>query len=66
MKLNGKETITMDANHNNPILATTASLITLVLIGWLLVIGQSLIVPIVIAVVLVYVVTAASDWLGRF
>ena len=55
----------MDANQNTSILVTTASLITLILIGWLLVIGQSLIVPIVIAVILVYVATAASDWLGR-
>ena len=55
----------MDGKANNPILVTTASLITLVIVGWLMIVGQSLIVPIVIAVILVYVVTAASEWLGR-
>lgn len=36
-----------------------------ILVGYLLVIGQSLLLPIFIAVISVYVLVSASDWLGR-
>ena len=35
------------------------------LIGFLLVVGKSLLLPIFVAVISVYVLTAASDWLGK-
>jgi AI-2 transport protein TqsA len=36
-----------------------------VLVGYLLIIGKSLLLPIFVAVISVYILTAASDWLGR-
>ena len=36
-----------------------------ILIGYLLIIGKSILLPIFVAVISVYVLTSASDWLGR-
>lgn len=46
------------------LLAVVLSLALVVLVGFLLVIGKSVLVPIFVAVISVYVLTAASDWLG--
>lgn len=43
----------------------TAAVVLAAVSGWLLVIGKDFLLPIVIAVVSVYVLTAASAWLGR-
>ena len=36
-----------------------------VLIGFLLIVGKSILLPIFVAVISVYILTTASDWLGR-
>jgi predicted PurR-regulated permease PerM len=41
------------------------AVIFVILIGYLLIIGQSLLLPIFIAVISVYIIVSASDWLGR-
>ncbi|MDX8350049.1 AI-2E family transporter [Cognatiyoonia sp. IB215446] len=48
----------------NPFYATAAALVSVILIGWLLMIGQSLIVPVIIAVISVYLLSAASTGLA--
>ncbi|WCR10732.1 AI-2E family transporter [Paracoccus stylophorae] len=42
-----------------------ATVVLAAVTGWLLVIGKDFLLPIVIAVISVYVLTAASAWLGR-
>lgn len=49
----------------SPVVSTACGLISLVLIGWLLVIGQSFIVPILLAIILVYIASASSNGLAR-
>lgn len=40
-------------------------LIAVTLIGWLLVLGKNMLLPIFMAVISVYVLVSASDWMGR-
>ncbi|MFV0293163.1 MAG: AI-2E family transporter [Paracoccus sp. (in: a-proteobacteria)] len=47
------------------LLGVVLSLLLIMLLGRLLIIGKSFLLPIIIAVISVYVLVAASDWLGR-
>ncbi len=49
----------------NGLLAVVLSLALVLLVGFLLVIGKSVLLPVFVAVISVYVLTAASDALGR-
>ncbi|MGY6536059.1 MAG: AI-2E family transporter [Pararhodobacter sp.] len=48
------------------LVAVTLGLILAILIGWLLLIGRGFLMPIVIAVLSVYVITSASNVMGRW
>lgn len=41
------------------------AVLLMVLVGWLLVIGKAILLPIFTAVISVYILVSASDWLGR-
>ncbi|PID35868.1 MAG: hypothetical protein CR993_07635 [Rhodobacterales bacterium] len=43
----------------------TSGVVLTAMIGWLLIVGQGLLMPIVIAVILVYILTTAAEALGR-
>lgn len=45
--------------------ALVLSVLLVVMVGWLLVIGKSLLLPIFIAVISVYILVNASEWLGQ-
>lgn len=49
----------------HPLQTLVLSLLLIVLTGWLLKIGQGLLLPIFLALISVYVLVAASDWLGK-
>ena len=48
-----------------PFLNLVLAVALTLMVGWLLVEGQSLLLPIFSAVVVAYILTEASDWLGR-
>lgn len=52
-------------NTGQPLLTLVLSLLLVILIGFLLLIGQSLLVPILTAMIAVYVLVRAADGLGR-
>ena len=54
----------MNFQNATPFYVTAAGLVSAILIGWLLMVGQSLIVPIVIAIISVYLLSATSTALG--
>lgn len=48
-----------------PFLNLVLSLALVLMIGWLLVVGQSILLPIVLAIIAVYILTTAAQALGR-
>ncbi len=48
-----------------PFYVTAVGFVSVILIGWLLMIGQSLNIPVIIVVISVYFLSAASTGLGR-
>ncbi len=55
----------MEPNTSGNLVTITCAVILTVLIGWLIVIGQSLLLPIVIGVIFVYILTTVAEALGR-
>ncbi len=55
----------MDSNTSNTLITITCAVILTVLIGWLIVVGQSLLLPIVIGVIFVYILTTVAEAMGR-
>ena len=51
--------------RDTPLLSLVLALALVVIIGWLVVIGQAIILPIVMAIIAVYVVTTAAEALER-
>ena len=51
--------------RNAPFLNLVLTIALVLMAGWLLVVGQSIILPIVTAVIVVYVLTTASEMMGR-
>lgn len=54
-----------DALKNAPFLTLVLAVVLVIALGWLLVAGRQIILPIVTAVISVYVMMSASDMLGR-
>lgn len=50
---------------NAPLLDLVLSVVLVIAVGWLLLVGRSIILPIVTAVIVVYVMSSASEALGR-
>ena len=54
----------MDTNARNSMVTITCSVALTIMIGWLLAIGQSILLPVLLAVIAVYVLTTAADALA--
>ncbi|MBV7434693.1 AI-2E family transporter [Cardiobacteriaceae bacterium TAE3-ERU3] len=55
----------MPQNNTHPFHTLTLATLFVVLIGYILYIGQNIILPILVAIIVVYVLVSASTWLGR-
>ncbi len=55
----------MEKSSSTTVVTVASAVLLAVLTGWLIVIGQSLLLPIVIGVILVYILTTVADALGR-
>lgn len=55
----------MPQNHSHPFHTLTLATLFVVLIGYILYIGQNIILPILVAIIVVYVLVSASTWLGK-
>ncbi len=54
----------MDQSFSNRLMTITCAVALSIMIGWLLYIGQTILLPVVLAVIAVYVLTTAADVLG--
>ena len=55
----------MPQNQTHPFHTLTLATLFVVLMGYILYIGQNIILPILVAVIVVYVLVSASKWLGK-
>ena len=53
------------AGNTHVVLVLAAAVLLVVLVGWLMKIGQDILIPILTAVISVYILTSAADALGR-
>lgn len=50
---------------SRPLRTLVLSLLLMIMVGWLLFIGRDLLIPILVALIAVYVLVTAADWLAR-
>ncbi|GGH28133.1 Predicted PurR-regulated permease PerM [Cribrihabitans marinus] len=55
----------MDSNTQNRLASVTLSMALILMIGWLLKVGQAILLPVLVAIIAVYVLTSAADALVR-
>ncbi|PID36811.1 MAG: AI-2E family transporter [Rhodobacterales bacterium] len=55
----------MEKDRSINVVTVASAVLLTVLVGWLIVIGQALLLPIVIGVILVYILTTVAEALGR-
>lgn len=55
----------MDTPASRPLRTLVLSLLLMIMVGWLLFIGRDLLIPILVALIAVYVLVTAADWLGH-
>lgn len=54
----------MDQTYSNRLVTITCSVALSIMIGWLLYVGQSILLPVLLAVIAVYILTTTADALG--
>lgn len=55
----------METNFSNRLVTITCAVALSIMVGWLLYIGQTILLPVFLAVIAVYIITTAADVLGE-